>query len=114
MMSGSAKVAAGVALSGLVRGGAAVAQLPPPQPMQDDRSAFVTTTEARAWQKGELFKPTFRWDMLNLNVDPARSGGESGTAPVMEGFGACFNELGWTSSPRAPTESEPSFRILPV
>lgn len=97
MMSGSAKVAAGVALSGLVRGGAAVAQLPPPQPMQDDRIAFVTTTEARAWQKGELFKPTFRWDMLNLNVDAPRSPGESATAPVMEGFGACFNELGWTS-----------------
>jgi glucosylceramidase len=30
--------------------------------------------------------------MLNLNVDPSRA-----TSPPMQGFGSCFNELGWTS-----------------
>ena len=69
------------------------AQLPPPEQLQDSRITFVTTTETNAWQSGVLYKPTFRWDMLNLNVDPA----ESRTAQTMEGFGGCFNELGWTS-----------------
>ena len=94
MMSGSAKVAAGVALSGLVRGGATVAQLPPPGRLQDDRVSFVTTTEASPWQAGSVFKSSFGWDMLNLNVDPANV--RQGYRP-MEGFGGCFNELGWTS-----------------
>lgn len=30
--------------------------------------------------------------MLNLNVDPSQA-----TSPSMQGFGSCFNELGWTS-----------------
>jgi glucosylceramidase len=38
-----------------------------------------------------LAKPGWRWDALNLNVDVAA------TAQTMEGFGGCFNELGWTS-----------------
>ena len=37
--------------------------------------------------------------MLNLNV--ALHGGEG---PPMQGFGACFNELGWTSLQRLPVE----------
>jgi len=90
----SGRVAAGAALAGMVRPLPAVAQLPPLEPLKDERLTFVTTTEASPWQDGAIFKPAFAWDTLNLNVDPAR------TLPVacpMEGFGACFNELGWTS-----------------
>jgi glucosylceramidase len=74
--------------------GNAVAQMPPPQPLKDDRLTFVTTTEQNPWQSGPVFNPSFRWDMLNLNVDPTSV---SQAGRPIEGFGACFNELGWTS-----------------
>lgn len=39
----------------------------------------------------------FGWDLLNLNVDPAQTEEARNAAQAIEGFGACFNELGWTS-----------------
>ena len=54
-------------------------------------ASCVTTTKDAAWQVQSLAAPGWRWDTLNLNVDP------SATAQTMEGFGGCFNELGWTS-----------------
>src|ERR1700761_1679478 len=54
-------------------------------------AACVTTTKEAPWQVQALAKPGWRWDALNLNVDL------SATAQTMEGFGGCFNELGWTS-----------------
>jgi glucosylceramidase len=56
-----------------------------------DIAACVTTTKDAAWQMQPLADAGWRWDTLNLNVDP------SATAQTMEGFGGCFNELGWTS-----------------
>jgi glucosylceramidase len=56
-----------------------------------DVAICVTTTKDAAWQVQAWAKPGWRWDTLNLNVDP------SATAQTMEGFGGCFNELGWTS-----------------
>jgi glucosylceramidase len=56
-----------------------------------DVANCVTTTKDAAWQAQALAKPGWRWDALNLNVDLAA------TAQTMEGFGGCFNELGWTS-----------------
>ena len=72
----------------------AFAQMGPPSPLGDPRVRCVATTEADAWQSKTVFKPIFSWDTLNLNIDPARA--LSGSRPI-EGFGACFNELGWTS-----------------
>ncbi len=94
VMESCARVAAGSMLTWFPWGNAATAQMPPPEPLQDDRITFVTTTEASAWQKGEIFKPRFGFELLNLNVDPAQT---LQTVPPMEGFGGCFNELGWTS-----------------
>src|SRR5215471_10248017 len=51
----------------------------------------VTTTKDASWQEQPLAKPGWRWDALNLNTDVGA------TAQTMEGFGGCFNELGWTS-----------------
>ncbi|MBV8631051.1 MAG: beta-glycosidase [Silvibacterium sp.] len=99
VLSSGAKIAAATPLLGL--GSNALAQFPPPEPLSDPRVNFVTTTESAAWQQGSLYKPAFRWTLLNLNVDPARS---LGTQRI-EGFGACFNELGWTSL-RALSESD--------
>ena len=71
----------------------ALAQFPSLEPLGDPRVTFVTTTQSAAWQPGSVYKPAFRWTLLNLNVDPTRTIG----AQSIEGFGACFNELGWTS-----------------
>src|SRR5262252_3694704 len=85
------------AMGGAVAAGSstsAFAQMGPPSPLGDPRVRCVETTEADAWQSKTVFKPIFSWDTLNLNIDPARA--LSGSRPI-EGFGACFNELGWTS-----------------
>ena len=94
VLTDTARVAAGVAITRAMGSGNAVAQMPPPQPLKDDRLTFVTTTEQNPWQSGPVFNPSFRWDMLNLNVDPTSV---SQAGRPIEGFGACFNELGWTS-----------------
>ena len=91
ILQGGLTAAVGTPLANTARAWTLAAQLPPPQPLNDDRLSFVTTTESSPWQKGSIFKPTFAWEMLNLNVDPAR------TDQTIEGFGGCFNELGWTS-----------------
>jgi glucosylceramidase len=71
-------------------------QLPPPAPLDDPRWACTVTTETSAWQKAQLYKPAFSFETLNLNVTQSAIEAAAKT-PAMEGFGACFNELGWTS-----------------
>jgi glucosylceramidase len=93
VLGGSVWMAAGAAAAGVFPRGVA-AQMPAAQPLNDERVKFVTTTEASPWQNGTALKPTFNWSMLNLNVEAASA--PAGSRP-MEGFGACFNELGWTS-----------------
>jgi glucosylceramidase len=97
LLRNCARVAACTALAKLSVGGTAAAQLPSAEPLQDDRLTFVTTTESKAWQPGAIFKPAFGWETLNLNVDPAKTIAAGQPARPIEGFGGCFNELGWTS-----------------
>ncbi len=85
-------LAAGGAIASVLQSRMAVAQLPAPQPLNDSNVAFVITTETQPWQEAEVFNPTFAWTMLNLNLAQKTSEG-----PAIQGFGACFNELGWTS-----------------
>jgi glucosylceramidase len=92
LIEGCARAAVGSALAAFALRRDAIAQLPPPEPLSDDLLTFVTTTEASAWQTGKIFKPTFSWELLNLNVNLEQTG-----PTPMDGFGGCFNELGWTS-----------------
>ena len=92
VLGGSVRLAAGAAAGLLPRG--VVAQMPRPQALNDERVKFITTTETAPWQTGAALRPTFSWNMLNLNVDAKSM--PAGNRP-MEGFGTCFNELGWTS-----------------
>jgi glucosylceramidase len=94
LLSDCARVAGGMALTGLIHGSLTEAQIPRPERLKDDRITFVTTDAVSAWQSGTVFKPGFDWDMLDLKVDPARA--QPGGRP-MDGFGGCFNELAWTS-----------------
>jgi glucosylceramidase len=94
VLGNSLRMAAGAAAAGLMGGRLAEGQMRRPEPLEDERLFLVTTTEASPWQTGSVFKPSFGWDMLNLNVDPANA--RQNSRP-MEAFGACFNELGWTS-----------------
>ena len=94
MLQRGALAGAGVAIGGH-RGLAA--QFPPLQPLQDARLTFVSTTEAKPWQPGVLSKPAFGWNLLNLTIDSGDAERAVKAERGMEGFGACFNELGWTS-----------------
>jgi glucosylceramidase len=73
----------------------ASAQLPAPQPLADPRFTLTTTTESAPWQTGSLFQPAFAFENLDLTVDPT-------PLQTIQGFGACFNELGWTSLQTLP------------
>jgi len=94
ILNNCARTAAGAVLADLTGSKLAEAQLPSPEPLRDDRLTFVTTTEDRSWQDGKIFKPAFGWEVLHLNVDPVHL---LPAAQAVEGFGACFNERGWTS-----------------
>jgi glucosylceramidase len=68
-------------------GGAGGAAAPPPP-----TATWISTTEAAPWQvKAVEPRRGFGWDTLDLRVRLDRP------AQVVDGFGACFNELGWTS-----------------
>lgn len=70
----------------------AFAQMPEPKLLHDSHLVFVSTTEEQPWQAGEVYEPAFDWTVLNLRVaEPVAN------ATPMQGFGACFSELGWTS-----------------
>ena len=58
---------------------------------QATNATWITTTESTPWQTTSFPKPAWHWDSLDLAVDLANP------AQKIEGFGGCFNELGWTS-----------------
>lgn len=84
----------GAALTAGLGSKSGFAQMPVPVELHDGGIAFVSTTAKNPWQPGVVFKPAFGWDTLNLNID---SRAEMPGAKPIEGFGACFSELGWTS-----------------
>jgi len=91
-MSNGTLVGASAAIANLLNGRMSYAQFPKPQPLHDERITLVTTTESKPWQDAPVFNPTFNFTLLNLNL-----GSPAPDAAPMQGFGACFNELGWTS-----------------
>ena len=54
-------------------------------------ATWISTTETAPWTVQPLRKSGWRWDTLNVQID------DTSQNPEMAGFGACFNELGWTS-----------------
>ncbi len=91
-----------VGLAGATAGSVAWAQgQATPQPPAGGRGApappgvaatWVSSTESAPWQT-KTIEPRrgFGWDTLDLRVRV------NWPAQVVDGFGACFNELGWTS-----------------
>jgi glucosylceramidase len=67
------------------------------------RLCWIVTTKEAPWQAGagaQLFGP-------GSNVDPDIHVNADASAQTIEGFGACFNELGWDALSRlAPTARE--------
>lgn len=76
--------------------------LPSPEVLQDDRYSLITTTREQSWRQGTIYKPSFAWDMLNLNVSAESMASAARSSQTMHGFGACFNELGWTALKKLP------------
>jgi len=52
---------------------------------------WVTTTEQKPWVNQPEVKPVSREKNIDVIIDLSK------TQQVIEGFGSCFNELGWTS-----------------
>jgi glucosylceramidase len=71
------------------------AQSSSPATVEDGRVTFLTTTEAAPWQPGAILKAGSGGTTLDLALEPDAQFGE--TARTIQGFGACFNELGWTA-----------------
>jgi glucosylceramidase len=88
----TAATAAATAAATLTRR-AAGAQFGPAQPLNDPRLTLITTTETARWQAGNPTAPQFAYENLNLAINPT----PGPASPPMQGFGGCFNELGWTS-----------------
>ncbi|MGD0360033.1 MAG: glycoside hydrolase family 30 protein [Bryobacteraceae bacterium] len=84
-----------------IAGSAACLALSPAPPLaaQDSfRSAipgltptWIGTTQTAPWQTQPLRPLGWLWDMLDVQVSLESD------QPAIDGFGACFNELGWTS-----------------
>ncbi len=109
-VAGAAALGVGGAIeSAKARG--VVVQLPAPAPLDDPRWSCVATTEAAAWQTAPMYKPAFSFEQLNLNIQVPASPVKTVTRAAdgrggltidsldrnVVGFGACLNELGWTS-----------------
>jgi glucosylceramidase len=61
----------------------------------DGAVTWIATTEISPWQRRELRAAGWRWDTLDVAIEPPAHSADVGQ--TMAGFGACFNELGWTS-----------------
>ncbi len=65
-------------------------------------SGITTTTKSSPWQQKSVQPLGFRWDALDVEVlldHPMQS---------IEGFGGCFNELGWTALQQVTKEDRAS------
>lgn len=91
-MSSGAVVGAGAGMAAILNCRLSDAQFGKPQPLHDEHITLVTTTESNPWQSGSVLNASFNWTMLNLNLEEPVP-----DARPIQGFGACFNELGWTS-----------------
>lgn len=57
----------------------------------DAATIWISTTRTAPWQTKPMRAVGYLRDMLDVEVQPAKP------AQMIDGFGACFNELGWTS-----------------
>jgi len=85
-------VVASAAMRSLLPCRVAEAQYPKPEPLGERGITFITTTESQPWKVAPVFHPVFGPTTLDLNINGPLEG-----APAMQGFGACFNELGWNA-----------------
>ena len=60
-------------------------------------ASCVSSTEVMLWQTQRLTDPGWQWDTLDLQVSAQPVAG------AIEGFGGCFNELGWVSLQKLST-----------
>ena len=62
-----------------------------PQPLQAGKTEWVITTAAASWQQQDTKNIQWQKGDALTQIDP------DNTLQTIEGFGTCFNELGWTS-----------------
>jgi len=82
------------------------AQSPPPTTVDDERATFLTTTEAAPWRPGAILKSGIGGTSLDLIIEPDAQ--PLPAARTIQGFGACFNELGWIALKALPVNDRES------
>ena len=65
---------------------------------QNPEIEWISTTETNPWVKKELIQPEKSDSAVEVSINL------TDTAQTIKGFGACFNELGWTSLSRLKEE----------
>ena len=113
LLQQAAALAGAAAASSLLPAGVrnAVAQTVSPAPSPASVSpapspaSWISTTATSPWQQQPLRPGGWRWDTLNTWVDLTSAANPS---PAIEGFGGCFNELGWTSLQALPADQQES------
>jgi glucosylceramidase len=75
--------------------GKAWAQSPSSATADDERATFITTTEAAPWQRTSILKSAAGGTTLDVAIEPDFRPARD--ARTIQGFGGCFNELGWTA-----------------
>jgi glucosylceramidase len=68
-------------------------------------ATWISTTATSPWQQQPLRPAGWRWDTLDTWIDLAS---DITASPAIQGFGACFNELGWTSLQALPADQRES------
>jgi len=71
------------------------AQSSSPTTVEDGGVTLLTTTEVYPWQSGTIIKAASAGTTLDLIIEPDVQ--PAAGARTIQGFGACFNELGWTA-----------------
>jgi glucosylceramidase len=107
LLSRGGMIAGAVSMSALLPGrlSAMASQLDAPK--VGPAIEWVSTTQSAAWQAGTVSDLGFTWDMLDAQVRLDKP------AQTMEGFGACFSELGWVALQQLSTaDREGIFREL--
>lgn len=100
LLHGCVNTAAALALTN------AWAQSPSRSASADERADFVVTTKADPWQPGTILKAGGGGTTLDLSIE--LDGRPTVATRAIQGFGACFNELGWIALKALPPKDRDS------
>lgn len=94
----AAALAGSAATSSLLPASVGIAQA---EATVDTSITWISTTASAPWRSRPLRSASWQWDTLDAWIDLSSPAAHT---PSIQGFGACFNELGWTSLETLPED----------